>query len=180
VAYALILKDCNNKVLIPHLNEVLRSIKHLAITTKRVPFLARTHGQPAVSTTFGKEMANYFSRVRNQVQRITSHCFEAKCNGAVGNYNALQFVYPQKDWIHISSLFIEKFGLSSNLFTTQILPYDNWIEFFQKISLTNMICIDLSINVWNYIMLEVLKQAKEKGEVGSSTMPQKINPIAFE
>ncbi len=180
LAQALILKDSNEKVLIPLLNDLLLQFKALAKSAKHIPMLARTHGQPALGTTFGKEMGNYYYRLKKQLQKIKKFKFEGKCNGAVGNFNAVQFVFPKHNWIKFSEEFIKSFGLSPNLFTTQILPYDNWIEFFQILILINGILFDCSVNFWLYIMLEVLGQEKAKGEVGSSTMPQKVNPITFE
>lgn len=180
IAQALILKDTNENVLIPLLTESLNQFKDLAKSTKHIPILGRTHGQPAVPTTFGKEIANYYDRLKKQVQRLEKFEFEGKCNGAVGSFNAQALVYPQIDWIMFSRDFVKSFGLRQNLAVTQILPYDNWLEFFQILILINGILVDCSVNFWLYIMNEVLVQKKAKDEVGSSTMPQKINPITFE
>lgn len=180
LAQALILKDSNEKVLIPVLTNLLSELKVLAKSTKQTVILGRTHGQPAVPTTFGKEIANYYYRLTKQLQKLMKFKFEGKCNGAVGNYNAMQFVYPEVNWISFSDDFIRSLGLEPNLGTTQILPYDNWIEFFQILILINGILVDASVNLWLYIMLEVLGQKKHSYEVGSSTMPQKVNPINFE
>ncbi len=180
LAQALILKDSSEQVLVPLLTSLLSEFRLLAESTKQTVILARTHGQPAVPTTFGKEMANYYYRLKKQLQRLEEFEFEGKCSGAVGNFNAQAFAYPHIDWISFSKDFVESFGLKSNLAVTQILPYDNWLEFFQILISINGILVDASVNFWLYIMLEVLGQEKAKGEVGSSTMPQKVNPITFE
>lgn len=180
LAYSMILKNHNSEILIHKLDEIIDSLLSFAKTSIDTPILARTHGQPAVTTTFGKEIGNYIFRLKKQKNRIKSFKFEGKCNGAVGNFNAMDLVCSEIDWIKFSKDFISSLGLCPNLFTTQILHYDNYIEYFQIVSLINGILLDLSINIWNYIMLGILKQKKLKGEVGSSTMPQKINPINFE
>lgn len=180
LAYSLILDGTRKKVLAPLLKQLLSELRELAESTKHVPFLARTHGQPAVPTTFGKEMTNYYFRLKKQLQRIEKFEFEGKCTGAVGSFNALQFAYPQVNWISFSNDFVRSLALEPNLGTTQILPYDNWIEFFQTLILINGILVDASVNFWLYIMLETLIQKKGRDEIGSSTMPQKVNPINFE
>lgn len=179
-AYGLMLKNSTNTVLIPLFELLLSELRGLAKKTKHIPMLGRTHGQPALATTFGKEMANYYSRLRKQLKRLKEFKFEGKFNGAVGNLNALQFVFPKTNWIKFSEEFVRSLGLTPNLFTTQLLPHDNWIEFFQILILINGVLVDASVNLWLYIMLEVLVQKKLSYEVGSSTMPQKINPINFE
>jgi adenylosuccinate lyase len=128
----------------------------------------------------GKEFAVYIARLQKICDEISTHRFEAKLTGAVGNFNALQAAAPQVDWISFSENFISSFGLRPNLFTTQILPYDNWIRYFDLIRLTNSILIDFAQDIWRYISDGYLKQAVVAGEVGSSTMPQKVNPIDFE
>lgn len=180
LANSLLLNDTKSAILIPLLKEVLGELKKLAESTKHVPILARTHGQPAIATTFGKEIANYYSRINHQLSKLEQFELEGKCTGAVGSFNALQFVYPQVNWISFSSEFVISLGLKPSLANTQILPYDNQIEFFQILSLINGILVDCSVNFWLYIMLEILVQKKVSGEVGSSTMPQKVNPITFE
>ncbi len=180
VAYALILKESRDSVMVPLLEQTIGLFKELSEKTKHVVMLGRTHGQPAVPTTFGKEMANYVYRLRKQLARLKKFEFEAKCTGAVGNFNAHVFAYPKHDWVRFSKKFISSFGLQPNLFTTQLLAHDNWIEYFQIVILINGILVDCSVNFWLYIMLEVLVQKKNKEEVGSSTMPQKVNPINFE
>ena len=142
--------------------------------------LARTHGQFAVPTTLGKEFAVYIARLKTARDEIAMHRFEAKLTGAVGNFNALQAAVPQIDWLAFSKEFIAQYDLEPNLMTTQILPYDNWIRYFDALRLTNSILSDFSQDVWRYISDGYLKQAIVAGEVGSSTMPQKVNPIDFE
>lgn len=180
LAYSLMLQDSFKFVISQELVNLIKQIKSLLKQYQRAPILARTHGQPAVMTTFGKEMANYYYRLEKQIARLNSFKFEGKLNGAVGNYNALQLVYPKIDWVKFSEKLITYLGLAPNYFTTQILYPDRWIEYFQILSLINNILVNLSQDIWNYIMLETLILKKEKNQVGSSTMPQKVNPIDFE
>jgi len=180
LAYGLIFKDFKKNVLEKELEKVLVSLKELADRYKKMPFLARSHGQPAVPTTFGKEIANFVHRLQKQQKRLNVFKFEGKLNGAVGNYNALSLIFRQIDWIKFSRVFIGQLGLVPNFNTTQILPYDNWVEFFQKLILINNIFLGLSRDIWTYIMLEELRLIAGKNQVGSSTMPQKVNPIDFE
>jgi len=180
LSYALMLNDFKKEVLAPQLLNLLNQLEKLMQSTTNIPILARTHGQPAVGTTFGKEIANYYHRLEKQYDKIKQFIFEGKCNGAVGNFNAVNFTYPNIDWIDFSNSFIDGMGLKPNLYTTQILPYDNWLEFFQIIMLANGILFDMSINFWQYIMLNIIQQKKGVNNIGSSTMPQKINPIDFE
>jgi len=179
LAYGLMFQDIKNKVLLPFLKQFILDLKILAKENKNSVFLARTHGQPAIPTTFTKEIVNYIVRLDKQYKRIQAFVFEGKCNGAVGNYSGFYFIDPKINWIKLTDELIASFGLKPNHYTTQILPYDNWIEFFQIIKLVNGIIYDLSINLWQYIMLGIIKQ-KDQTTVGSSTMPQKINPIDFE
>jgi adenylosuccinate lyase len=142
--------------------------------------LARTHGQFAVPTTMGKEFAVYAARLHKTRDALVSHRFEAKLTGAVGNFNALNAAAPQVDWLAFSREFITSLDLEPNLLTTQILPYDNWIRYFDLLRLTNTILIGLTQDIWRYISDGLLRQAVIESEVGSSTMPQKVNPIDFE
>jgi adenylosuccinate lyase len=142
--------------------------------------LARTHGQPAVPTTLGKEIAVFLARLRKCRTEIAEHKFDAKLNGAVGNFNALQAAAPHIDWISFSKEFIESLNLQPNLHTTQTLPHDNWIRYFDSIKLANIVLIDYTQDIWRYISDGYLNQKAVEGEVGSSTMPQKVNPIDFE
>jgi adenylosuccinate lyase len=177
---AIALKESRDKVILPTLQSLLSTLSDFAIRYKSIPMLARTHGQYAVPTTLGKEFAVYIARLKKTRDDIASHRFEAKLTGAVGNFNALQAAAPQVDWISFSEDFVSSFDLEPNLLTTQILPYDNWVRYFDLIRLTNSILIDLSQDIWRYISDGYLKQAVVAGEVGSSTMPQKVNPIDFE
>ena len=177
---AIALKESRDKIILPTLQALLSNLSDFAIRYKSVPMLARTHGQFAVPTTLGKEISVYIARLKKTLNDIASHRFEAKLTGAVGNFNALQAAAPQMDWLSFSEDFVSSFDLEPNLFTTQILPYDNWVCYFDLIRLTNSILIDFSQNIWRYISDGTLKQAVVAGEVGSSTMPQKVNPIDFE
>ncbi len=142
--------------------------------------LARTHGQPAVPTTLGKEIAVYLARLKKCRAEVANHKFEAKLTGAVGNFNALQAAAPQVDWMAFSENFIRSLGLEPNLISTQILPYDNWVHYFDTLKLINSILVGYTHDMWRYISDGYLKQAVIESEVGSSTMPQKVNPINFE
>ena len=180
IAVSLSFKDCKNEIVKSKLNEILISLKKLSLKYKSNSIMGRTHGQPAVPTTFGKEVANYYFRIKKLEEKVKSFVFEGKLNGAVGSYNALFFVYPKINWIKFSREFLRKLKLKENLYTTQILPYDNLIEYFQIIKNINNILIGLSIDLWFYYMLGVISLEKGKEQVGSSTMPQKINPIELE
>ena len=180
IAQALALRDSRDQVLLPALDELLASLRDFAKKHCALPMLARTHGQPAVPTTLGKEIAVYLVRLKTCRDEIANHKFEAKLTGAVGNFNALHSAFPDIDWLTFSKNFIQKLGLASDLVTTQILPYDNWIRYFQSIQLANTIWLDFAQDMWRYISDGWLKQKVIGGEVGSSTMPQKINPIHFE
>jgi len=177
---ALSLKESRDKDIVPALDALISNLTELALRYKAVPMLARTHGQFAVPTTLGKEFAVYIARLKKTRDEIASHKFEAKLTGAVGNFNALQAAVPNIDWISFSKEFVSSFGLEPNLLTTQILPYDNWVRYFDLIRLNNSILIDFTQDIWRYISDGYLKQAVVAGEVGSSTMPQKVNPIDFE
>lgn len=180
IGQAIALKESRDKVILPALNSLLSDLYDLALQYKSVPMLARTHGQFAVPTTLGKESAVYIARLKKIRDDIASHRFEAKLTGAVGNFNALQAASPQVDWLSFSQRFVSSFDLEPNLLTTQILPYDNWIRYFDSLRLTNSILIDFAQDIWRYISDGYFKQAVVAGEVGSSTMPQKVNPIDFE
>jgi adenylosuccinate lyase len=180
IAQAIALRDSRDKVLLPALNALISTLQDFARRYRALPLLARTHGQPAVPTTLGKEVAVYLARLSKCRADLMDHRFEAKLTGAVGNLNALQAAAPQIDWMTFSKAFIQSLGLEPNLITTQILPYDNWIRYFDSIRLTNTILIGYTQDVWRYISDGILKQKVVEGEVGSSTMPQKVNPIDFE
>lgn len=180
IAQVIELRDSRDAILIPALDALIKKLSEFAKQTRALPMLARTHGQFAVPTTLGKEFALYISRLKTARDEIAAHRFEAKLSGAVGNFNALQAAVPQTDWPAFSETFIKQFDLEPNLITTQILPYDNLIRYFDALRLTNSILIDFSQDIWRYISDGILKQAVVAGEVGSSTMPQKVNPIDFE
>ena len=180
LAQAIALRESRDQVLLPAFDHLLNSLQGFAKKYRALPMLARTHGQPAVTTTLGKEIAVYLARLKKCREEIAAHRFEAKLTGAVGNFNALQSAAPQVDWISFSKEFIEDLGLQPNVVTTQILPYDNWLRYFDAIKLTNSILIDYTQDMWRYISDGYLKQKVVEGEVGSSTMPQKVNPIDFE
>jgi adenylosuccinate lyase len=177
---AIALKESRDKVILPNLQLLITNLSDFALKYKSTPMLARTHGQFAVPTTLGKEFAVYIARLKKTRDEIASHKFEAKVTGAVGNFNALQAAVPNIDWISFSKEFVSSFGLEPNMLTTQILPYDNWVRYFDLVRLTNSILIDFAQDIWRYISDGYLKQAVVAGEVGSSTMPQKVNPIDFE
>lgn len=180
IAQALALRDSRDQVLLPALDNLCASLREFAKRYRALPMLARTHGQPAVPTTLGKETAVYLARLAQCRAEIAGHKFEAKLTGAVGNFNALHAAYPNTDWVAFSRQFIEGMGLAPNLVTTQILPYDNWLRYFQSVQLTNACLLDFAQDLWRYISDGALKQKVVEGEVGSSTMPQKVNPIDFE
>jgi adenylosuccinate lyase len=180
IAQAMALRDSRDQVLLPAVDNLIQSLRDFAKKYRALPLLARTHGQLAVPTTLGKEVAVYLARLIKCRDEMASHKFEAKLTGAVGNFNALQSAAPQVDWLSFSKEFIQSLDLEPNLVTTQILPYDNWIRYFDSIKLTNAILIDYTQDVWRYISDEILKQKVVEGEIGSSTMPQKVNPIDFE
>ncbi|KAA0273091.1 MAG: adenylosuccinate lyase [Chloroflexi bacterium] len=180
LAFALALRDSRDHVFLPALDNLLASLRDYAKKYRALPMLARTHGQPAVPTTLGKEIAVFLVRLLKCREEIAIHKFEGKLNGAVGNFNALHAAFPNIDWLSFSKEFISRLGLEPNLVTTQILPYDNWLRYFQSLQLINFILSGYAQDMWRYISDGLLKQKLVEGEVGSSTMPQKVNPIDFE
>lgn len=180
LAYALMLKSARETVLLPELEKVVNTLKALSQQFKATPMLARTHGQPASPTTVGKEIINVVARLRTQQKAIASVSLLGKINGAVGNFNAHIVAYPEVNWPSLSKRFIETLGLKPNLYTTQIEPHDFIAELFHAISRTNTILIDLTRDIWGYISIGYFKQKTIANEVGSSTMPHKVNPIDFE
>lgn len=180
IAQAIALRDSRDAILLPALDNLLSLLLEFVKQYRALPMLARTHGQPAVPTTLGREFAVFLARLKKIRDQIGAHRFEAKLTGAVGNLNAMSAALPQMDWLSFSRQFIQAYDLDACLLTTQILPLDNWISYFDALRLLNTILIDFSQDVWRYISDEILKQAVIAGEVGSSTMPQKINPIDFE
>jgi adenylosuccinate lyase len=180
IAQALSLRDSRDLVLLPALDGLLAHVLDFVRKHRALPMLARTHGQPAVPTTLGREFAVFLSRLKQSRDEISAYKFEAKLTGAVGNFNALQAAFPQIDWLAFSADFVKAYGLQPNLVTTQILPYDNWLRYFDSLRMLNAILIDFAQDIWRYVSDDLLKQAVVEGEVGSSTMPQKVNPIDFE
>lgn len=179
-SHALMLKTAKETVLLPQWQGVIDAIKLLAKQYQAVPLLSRTHGQPASPTTVGKEMANVVYRLERQYKQLENVEILAKINGAVGNYNAHLSAYPDIDWHTFSQEFIEALGLTWNPYTTQIEPHDYIAEFFDCVARFNTILIDFNRDMWGYIALNYFKQRAIAGEIGSSTMPHKVNPIDFE
>ncbi|MBI4787575.1 MAG: adenylosuccinate lyase [Chloroflexi bacterium] len=180
IAQAIALRDARDAVILPALDTILAALADVARRYARTPMLARTHGQPAVPTTLGKEFAVFLVRLKKQRDILAGHRFETKLTGAVGNFNALAAAAPHVNWIAFSSHFVRSYDLDPNLFTTQLLPYDNWLRYFDTLRLTNSILAGFCQDIWRYISDDYLKQRVVAGEVGSSTMPQKVNPIDFE
>ena len=181
LSHALMLREARDAVLLPKLRELTDKLRALAHDLAAVPMMSRTHGQPATPTTLGKEIANVLARLQRQIALLEKQEFLGKINGAVGNYNAHLVAYPDVDWENHCCQFVEKsLGLSFNPYTIQIEPHDYMAELFQTIARTNTILIDFNRDVWGYISLGYFKQKVKEGEVGSSTMPHKVNPIDFE
>ena len=181
LSHALMLKEARENVILPKLAKVSEKLQQLAHELAEIPMMSRTHGQPATPTTLGKEVANVLYRLQRQIKQLASQEFLGKINGAVGNYNAHMLAYPDVNWEQHCQNFVEKsLGLTFNPYTIQIEPHDYMAEFFQTISRINTILIDFNRDVWGYISLGYFKQKVKAGEVGSSTMPHKVNPIDFE
>lgn len=180
LSYRLILKRVTHDVLIPNLDSVIDKLADQAEEYKDIPMLARTHGQAAVPTTVGKELVVFASRLNKEVRGLEKRPLTGKLTGAVGNLNALQAAYPHVDWISFSENFVRSFGFEPNLATTQINPYEDMIEFFQNYQRINGILTDFDQDMWRYISDAWFVQQSKAGEIGSSTMPQKVNPIRFE
>ena len=180
LAYALMLKNARNDILIPTATKVSRTLIDLSAATADIPMLARTHGQAASPTTVGKEVANVIARFEAALIDFSTIALVGKFNGAVGNYNAPLAAYPDLDWPSMSRQFIEMLGLKHVAMTTQIEPHDGLAALCHAASRMNTILIDLSRDMWGYISIGYFQQSPVVGEVGSSTMPHKINPIDFE
>jgi adenylosuccinate lyase len=180
LSHGLMLKTARDEVLLPLCDQLLNALKELAVRYKTMPMMARTHGQPASPTTLGKEMANVYIRLLRQREQIAAVQMLGKFNGAVGNYNAHLSAYPDLNWHQISEQFVTSLGLEWNPFTTQIEPHDYIAELFDAVARFNTILIDFDRDVWGYIALGHFKQKTIAGEIGSSTMPHKVNPIDFE
>jgi len=180
LAHGLMLKAGREQILLPEMDAVIAAIRDLAHRYADQPMLSRTHGQPATPTTLGKEMANLVHRLRIQRDRVAAVVLLGKMNGAVGSYNAHLVAYPELDWPGFSRDFVEALGLDWNPYTTQIEPHDYMAELFDAVARFNRILIDFARDVWGYISIGYFKQRAVAGEVGSSTMPHKVNPIDFE
>ena len=180
LSYALMLRDARQQVLLPQLDAVVARLRELAHTNAALPLLSRTHGQTASPSTLGKEVANVVARLERQRKQLVAVEVSGKINGAVGNYNAHVITYPELDWQGFSQRFVESLGLDYNAYTTQIEPHDNVAEYCDAVRRANTILIDLARDIWGYISLGYFKQTLKAGEVGSSTMPHKVNPIDFE
>ncbi|KQR18164.1 MULTISPECIES: adenylosuccinate lyase [Xanthomonas] len=180
LSYGLMLEQARRDVLLPTLDGITASLRTLAHAQAAQPMLSRTHGQTASPTTLGKEIANVVARLERQRKQIAAVDLTGKINGAVGNYNAHLVSYPQLDWAAFAQRFVESLGLVFNPYTTQIEPHDNVAEIGDATRRANTILIDLSRDIWGYISLGYFKQKLKEGEVGSSTMPHKVNPIDFE
>ena len=180
LAHALMLREGRGQVLLPLMDEVIASLRALAHRLADLPMLARTHGQPASPTTLGKELANVAARLARQRDQVAEVPLLGKINGAVGNYNAHLVTYPDLDWPGFARGFVESLGLTWNAYTTQIEPHDYMAEFFDATARFNTILIDACRDLWGYISLGYFRQKTVAGEVGSSTMPHKVNPIDFE
>ncbi len=180
LAYALMLREARAQIILPLLDNTIRAITDLAHRHADQPMLSRTHGQPASPTTLGKEMANVAYRLQRQREHLVNVPLLGKINGAVGNYNAHLAAYPNIDWQNIARDFVINLGLEWNPYTTQIEPHDYIAEYFDALARFNTVLMDFSRDVWAYISLGYFKQKTVAGEVGSSTMPHKVNPIDFE
>jgi len=180
LSHALMLKGGLQKVLLPEMRQLAEALRALAHANAEVPLLSRTHGQTASPSTLGKEVANVLYRLERQIQQIEQIELLGKINGAVGNYNAHLSAYPNIDWQANAKTFVESLGLGWNPYTTQIEPHDYIAELFDALARFNTILIDFNRDVWGYISLGYFKQKTVAGEIGSSTMPHKVNPIDFE
>ena len=180
LSHALMLAGARSECVLPLVDEVIDAIYALAVAHAEQPMLSRTHGQPATPTTLGKEMANVVARLQRQREQLAAVPILGKMNGAVGNYNAHLSAYPEVDWPALAADYITSLGLTPNPFTTQIEPHDYIAEYFHALSRLNTILIDFDRDVWSYISIGYFKQKAVAGEVGSSTMPHKVNPIDFE
>lgn len=180
LSHALMLKTARNTVMLPAVDEVITKLSQLAHELAAVPMMCRTHGQPATPSTMGKELANVVYRLKRQREQLVKQELLGKINGAVGNYNAHIVAYPNVDWESLAGRFVSGLGLTFNPYTIQIEPHDYMAELYQTLTRINTILIDLDRDIWGYISLGYFKQKVKKDEVGSSTMPHKVNPIDFE
>jgi len=180
LSHALMLTEGRDTVLLKQMDEVIEKIKSIALELAEQPMLSKTHGQPASPSTMGKEFANVVYRLQKQRAQVANVEILGKANGAVGNYNAHLCAYPEINWETFSKNFIQSLGISFNPYTIQIEPHDYMAELFDAIARFNTILIDMSRDIWGYISVGYFKQKTVAGEIGSSTMPHKVNPIDFE
>ncbi len=180
LSYALMLNEARQRVMLPKLDDLIQTLRAMAHAHAGLPMLSRTHGQTASPSTVGKEIANVVARLQRQGETLAGALIAGKINGAVGNYNAHVAAYPDVDWTAFSRRFVESLGLDWQPYTTQIEPHDGIAELCDAQKRIDTICIDLCRDLWGYISLGYFKQAVKAGEVGSSTMPHKVNPIDFE
>ncbi len=180
LSHGLMLKTSLQQVMLPALTVIIAKLIELAQQLAEIPMLARTHGQPASPTTLGKEMANFAYRLQRAKKQLEAAAILGKINGAIGNYNAHLSAYPHLDWEKFAQSFVEQLGLEFNPYTTQIEPHDTMAELFDAYARINTILLDLNRDIWGYISLGYFKQKTKENEVGSSTMPHKVNPIDFE
>ncbi|HVC28410.1 MAG TPA: adenylosuccinate lyase, partial [Gammaproteobacteria bacterium] len=180
LAYALLLQEAREKHLLPMADKLSERMRGLAHRYSDIPMLARTHGQPASPTTLGKELANMVARMRRQHAQLAAVSINGKFNGAVGNYNAHLAAYPDLDWQAMSKKLVESLELEWSAYTVQIEPHDYMAEYFDALARFNTVMIDACRDIWGYISLGYFRQKTTTGEVGSSTMPHKVNPIDFE
>ena len=180
LAHGLMLAESRRGILLPALREIAAALRAIAHATAAVPMLSRTHGQPATPTTLGKEMANVYARLERQIAAMERVPLKGKVNGAVGNYNAHVVAYPDVDWERLAARVVAGLGLEFNPYTTQIEPHDYMAELFDAVARANTVLIDLDRDIWGYVSIGYFRQNVKEGEVGSSTMPHKVNPIDFE
>ncbi len=180
LSYALMLREARDQVLLPRLDALITRLRTLAHANASQPMMSRTHGQPATPTTLGKEIANFTYRLAEQRTKFVAVAIAGKINGAVGNFNAHLAAYPAVDWLKLGERFVSSLGLQWNPYTTQIEPHDWMAEYFDALARLNTVLIDLCRDMWGYISLGYFRQRTIAGEVGSSTMPHKVNPIDFE
>ncbi len=180
LSYGIALHEARQQVLLPLLESLASELRVLAREHAALPMLARTHGQPATPTTLGKELANVYARLERQITAFARLPIKGKMNGAVGNYNAHAIAYPEVDWENVAAKTVASLGLEFNPYTTQIEPHDGIAEYCDVLARANTILIDLDRDIWGYVSLGYFRQRMREGEVGSSTMPHKVNPIDFE
>ncbi len=180
LSYALMLSEARDKVMLPLMRDVAGRLRDIVRTTASMPMLSRTHGQPASPTTLGKEVANFVVRLERAAEGFARVEALGKMNGAVGNYNAHLAAYPDADWVAIGATFVESLGLGNNPYTIQVEPHDWVAEYCHALERFDTVVIDLCRDLWGYISLGYFRQRPVAGEVGSSTMPHKVNPIDFE